>query len=59
MSNPFPEYDILGWEVHHRRKRDSPSGTGRIGFENFDRDIGRSLPAGGPFAVKFFQGVED
>ncbi len=27
LSNPFPEYDILGWEVHHRRKKDSPSGT--------------------------------
>ena len=27
LSSPFPEYDILGWEVHHRRKKDSPSGT--------------------------------
>jgi len=27
LSNPFPEYDILGWEVHHKRKKDSPSGT--------------------------------
>jgi 4-hydroxy-tetrahydrodipicolinate reductase len=27
LSNPCPEYDILGWEVHHRRKKDSPSGT--------------------------------
>ncbi len=27
LSNPCPEYDIMGWEVHHRRKRDSPSGT--------------------------------
>jgi len=27
LSNPFPEYDILGWEIHHKRKKDSPSGT--------------------------------
>ncbi|HTP57488.1 MAG TPA: 4-hydroxy-tetrahydrodipicolinate reductase [Spirochaetia bacterium] len=27
LSNPFAEYDVLGWEVHHKRKKDSPSGT--------------------------------
>jgi len=27
LANPFPEYDIMGWEVHHKRKKDSPSGT--------------------------------
>ena len=27
LSNPCPEYDIMGWEVHHKRKKDSPSGT--------------------------------
>jgi 4-hydroxy-tetrahydrodipicolinate reductase len=27
LCGPFPEYDILGWEVHHKRKKDSPSGT--------------------------------
>jgi 4-hydroxy-tetrahydrodipicolinate reductase len=27
LSGPFAEYDILGWEVHHKRKKDSPSGT--------------------------------
>ena len=27
MLNPLPEYDILSWEVHHKRKKDSPSGT--------------------------------
>lgn len=25
--NPFPEYDIMGFESHHKRKKDSPSGT--------------------------------
>ena len=27
LANPCPEYDIMGWEVHHKRKKDSPSGT--------------------------------
>jgi 4-hydroxy-tetrahydrodipicolinate reductase len=27
LIDPLPEYDILSWEVHHRRKKDSPSGT--------------------------------
>jgi 4-hydroxy-tetrahydrodipicolinate reductase len=27
LSNACPEYDMLGWEIHHKRKKDSPSGT--------------------------------
>lgn len=27
LIDPIPEYDILGFEIHHRRKKDSPSGT--------------------------------
>ncbi|HYW85718.1 MAG TPA: 4-hydroxy-tetrahydrodipicolinate reductase [Spirochaetia bacterium] len=27
LANTCPEYDIMGWEVHHKRKKDSPSGT--------------------------------
>ncbi len=27
LIDPLPEYDMLSWEVHHRRKKDSPSGT--------------------------------
>jgi len=27
LASPCPEYDVLGWEVHHKRKKDSPSGT--------------------------------
>ena len=27
LVDTLPEYDILSWEVHHRRKKDSPSGT--------------------------------
>lgn len=39
--NPFPEYDIMGFEAHHKRKKDSPSGTALsiadIILENFNR----------------------
>jgi len=27
LMNPFPEYDVAGLEIHHKRKKDSPSGT--------------------------------
>lgn len=27
LINPLPEYDILAYELHHKRKKDSPSGT--------------------------------
>jgi 4-hydroxy-tetrahydrodipicolinate reductase len=27
LVNHFPEYDTLAYELHHRRKKDSPSGT--------------------------------
>ncbi len=27
LAAPSPEYDILGYEIHHKRKKDSPSGT--------------------------------
>lgn len=27
LSNSCPEYDMLGYEIHHKRKKDSPSGT--------------------------------
>ncbi|MCD6122265.1 MAG: 4-hydroxy-tetrahydrodipicolinate reductase [Spirochaetales bacterium] len=27
LTEPFPQYDILGYEIHHKRKKDSPSGT--------------------------------
>jgi 4-hydroxy-tetrahydrodipicolinate reductase len=30
LADPFPEYDIGGWEAHHNRKQDSPSGTAKI-----------------------------
>jgi 4-hydroxy-tetrahydrodipicolinate reductase len=27
LANSCPEYDMLGYEIHHKRKKDSPSGT--------------------------------
>jgi 4-hydroxy-tetrahydrodipicolinate reductase len=30
MLDPFPEYDAGGWEAHHNKKADSPSGTAKI-----------------------------
>jgi 4-hydroxy-tetrahydrodipicolinate reductase len=30
LADPFPEYDLGGWEAHHNRKQDSPSGTAKI-----------------------------
>jgi len=29
LADPFPDYDVGGFEVHHNRKADSPSGTAR------------------------------
>ncbi|MBN2533593.1 MAG: 4-hydroxy-tetrahydrodipicolinate reductase [Spirochaetales bacterium] len=39
--NSFPEYDIMGFEIHHGKKKDSPSGTAlsiaKIILENVNR----------------------
>ncbi len=41
LINPISEYDIFGYELHHNKKKDSPSGTAlsiaRIIMENNDR----------------------
>ena len=41
LANPISEYDIFGYELHHNKKKDSPSGTAlsiaRIIMENNDR----------------------
>jgi 4-hydroxy-tetrahydrodipicolinate reductase len=41
LIEALPEYDILSWEVHHRRKKDSPSGTalsmGKVITDNSSR----------------------
>jgi 4-hydroxy-tetrahydrodipicolinate reductase len=30
LANNFPEYDVGGFEIHHNKKLDSPSGTAKI-----------------------------
>ncbi|GBU28818.1 dihydrodipicolinate reductase [Treponema sp. R8-4-B8] len=30
LANNFPEYDVGGFEIHHNKKIDSPSGTAKI-----------------------------
>jgi 4-hydroxy-tetrahydrodipicolinate reductase len=30
LADPFPEYDAGGWEAHHNKKADSPSGTAKM-----------------------------
>ena len=41
LVNRFPDYDVLAYELHHRRKKDSPSGTalttGTIVLDESDR----------------------
>lgn len=41
IMNNLPEYDVYGIEMHHNRKKDSPSGTarklGEILLQNIDR----------------------
>lgn len=41
IINRFPEYDIMAYEIHHKRKKDSPSGTaqaiGNIILQNSDK----------------------
>ncbi len=41
LANKIPEYDILGYELHHKNKKDSPSGTAQtissIILDNYNR----------------------
>lgn len=41
VMNQFDVYDVLSWEAHHKKKKDSPSGTAltiaNILLENIDR----------------------
>jgi 4-hydroxy-tetrahydrodipicolinate reductase len=30
LADAFPEYDVGGYEIHHNKKEDSPSGTAKI-----------------------------
>lgn len=41
LFNPFLDYDVAGFEVHHREKKDAPSGTAiaisKLLLANLDR----------------------
>jgi 4-hydroxy-tetrahydrodipicolinate reductase len=41
LLDPFPEYDAAGYEIHHNKKADSPSGTARTLAELVIKNMGR------------------
>lgn len=41
LMNHFPEYDVAGYELHHAKKLDSPSGTAKSLIEIILKNIGR------------------
>jgi 4-hydroxy-tetrahydrodipicolinate reductase len=45
LADPFPEYDVAGYEVHHNKKADSPSGTARTLAELVIKNMGRKTTA--------------
>ncbi|MDR2748020.1 MAG: 4-hydroxy-tetrahydrodipicolinate reductase [Treponema sp.] len=45
LADPFPEYDAAGYEVHHNKKADSPSGTAKTLAELVIKNMGRKTTA--------------
>ncbi|MDR0387121.1 MAG: 4-hydroxy-tetrahydrodipicolinate reductase [Treponema sp.] len=45
LADPFPEYDVGGWEAHHNKKADSPSGTARTLVEGVLAGMSRKTAA--------------
>ena len=45
LVDPFPEYDVGGFESHHNRKLDSPSGTAKTLVEGVLARLGRKEKA--------------
>jgi 4-hydroxy-tetrahydrodipicolinate reductase len=45
LAGPFPEYDVAGYEVHHNKKADSPSGTAKTLTELVMKNMGRKTRA--------------
>jgi 4-hydroxy-tetrahydrodipicolinate reductase len=45
LADPFPEYDAGGWEAHHNRKADSPSGTAKTLAERVLANMSRKKKA--------------
>jgi 4-hydroxy-tetrahydrodipicolinate reductase len=45
LADPFPEYDVGGYESHHNKKADSPSGTARTLVEQVLGNMKRKTTA--------------
>lgn len=45
VMDPFAEYDVGGWESHHNKKADSPSGTARTLVERVLAEMTRKTTA--------------
>jgi 4-hydroxy-tetrahydrodipicolinate reductase len=45
LTDPFPEYDVGGYESHHNRKADSPSGTAKTLVEQVLGNMKRKTKA--------------
>jgi 4-hydroxy-tetrahydrodipicolinate reductase len=45
LLDPFPGYDAAGWEIHHNKKADSPSGTAKTLAELVMKNMGRKTQA--------------
>jgi 4-hydroxy-tetrahydrodipicolinate reductase len=45
LADPFPEYDVAGYEIHHNKKADSPSGTAKTLVETVLGQMGRKTTA--------------
>jgi 4-hydroxy-tetrahydrodipicolinate reductase len=41
LMDPFPEYDVGGYEIHHNEKKESPSGTAKILVEKILAEMKR------------------
>jgi 4-hydroxy-tetrahydrodipicolinate reductase len=45
LMDSFPDYDAAGYEIHHNKKADSPSGTARALAELVIKNMGRKTRA--------------
>lgn len=45
LMDPYPEYDAGGWESHHNKKADSPSGTAKTLVETVLKEMTRKTKA--------------
>jgi 4-hydroxy-tetrahydrodipicolinate reductase len=45
LADPFPEYDVAGYEAHHNKKADSPSGTAKTLVETVLGQMSRKSTA--------------